>query len=691
MAGGPLDFWINWASQIGVLVSLGCQIILHLSANVRRWSGSFLPRVPLWLAYQLADTTATYAAGQLLYSSSTPQDHQLVAFWAPFLLLHLGGPDNITAYALEDNKFWGRHLLSFLVQVAGATYVFYKHIVGGEIFFTLAATLVLVVGVAKYFERTCALRSANFSSLQSSFKAQARDKHHKHFYIEHQDWYNDLEDELVLQRAHSLFHICKRGIVDSVVEVDPDGPTEVESQEKEIIRGLRGNPEQMWRVMEMELSLMYDILYTKAGVIHSMVGYCIRVMSPLAIATSIVLFQLSGKDSYSQLDVDITYTLLGGALVLEMKSLLGALGSSWALAFLCSTRWDWLRHSVLCTGRWHQVRRSVISFRRSWPGKIIMKGSSREWSGTMGQHNMLRFRAGQVDPMSRRLGNLFKMLRLGEQWDRRYYSCTVVVPENVMKCAQKVGIWVSRGDINTMGVLRHNWGESAPANRIYPGLYKKLEEYHGVDFHESVICWHIATDLILAKEEKEKEHFAADKHVQTVRALSNYMMFLLVNRPYMLPGLPHNWLYKQTCTNLDKICDDYDLVGSLGDSLWTVLKKLLGLHHHRVLESSGLEKKLADDILELRKGHTGSGSETPRLLYARNIANIILDSEVVDDKVRLLLDLWVDFLAYAANRCIRESHAQKLSTGGELVTIVWLILEHLRYLKEDPNQQHGHV
>ena len=63
----------------------------------------------------------------------------------------------------------------------------------------------------------------------------------------------------------------------------------------------------------------------------------------------------------------------------------------------------------------------------------------------------------------------------------------------------------------------------------------------------------------------------------------------------------------------------------------------------------------------------------------------------LDDKVRLLLDLWIDFLAYAANRCIRESHAKKLSTGGELMTIVWLILEHLRYLKEDPNKEGSHV
>ncbi|XP_020150191.1 uncharacterized protein [Aegilops tauschii subsp. strangulata] len=691
MTEGPLDFWINWASQIGVLLSLTFQVILHLFANVRRRNSSAMLRAPLWLAYQLSDMTATYTAGQLLYSSCAPQDHQLIAFWAPFLLLHLGGPDNITAYALEDSKLWTRHLLTLVVQIAGAGYVLYKYIAGSGILLTLAAILIFVVGVAKYSERTCALWFATFSSLQSSLKVPEGDQH---FYIQHQDWYNDLADERILQRAHSLFYICKRGMVDSVIELEAsDRSRKVNSEERKIIKRLRKNRERMWRVMEMELSLMYDILYTKANVIHSWVGYGIRIISPLAIVASLVLFQLSYKDGYSRVDVAVTHTLLGGALVLETKSLLGALGSSWALGFLCATRWDWLRHSVLCTGRWHRLRRALIALRRSWPGEMIMTGSSRGWSGTMGQHNMLRFRAGQVDPVSRGLGNLFKMLGLREWWDRRYYSCTIIVPENVMKRAQEVNTRVSREDINTMGLLRHKWGESALNNEQYPHLFEELREWHGIDFHESIISWHIATDLILAREEKEKGHDAPepDDRVEIVRALSNYMMFLLVNRPYMLPGLPQNWLYKQTCNNLDNICGKINPADFCGDNLRIMLKKLFRPHHHWDLKSSALEKELAGHILKLPRGSEPFDPETPRLTYALEIADAIHKSKVVADKVRLLLNLWTDFLAYAANRCSRESHAKKLSSGGELTTIVWLILEHLRQIKEVKKQKRSHV
>lgn len=298
----------------------------------------------------------------------------------------------------------------------------------------------------------------------------------------------------------------------------------------------------------------------------------------------------------------------------------------------------------------------------------------------MGQHNMLQFCTGLVDPVSRRLGDLFKMLGLGEWWDRRYYSWTVVVPWKVKKRTQEVYTMVSPGDINTMGLLRHKWGELALDDKKYPGLFKELSDWHGVDFHESIISWHIATDLILAGRERRGHNAdAADDRVEAVRAVSNYMMFLLVHRPDMLPGLPLNWLYEQTCNNLDELCEKH-LVGTPAN-LRTVLKKLFRSHHHRrVLRTSRLEKELAEIISAMHQDEELSFfSRVPRLTYARNMARVLLRRE---DAVDVLLDLWIDFLAYAANRCSREAHARNLSSGGELMTVLWLMIEHLFQIKK---------
>lgn len=120
-----IGFWNEWAIQFSVLASLSLQAVLLL-AKIRCHESSWrLFRSILWLAYQLADFTATSALGLCL--GAAPLEHQLVAFWAQFLLLHLGGPDSITAYALEDNKLWLRHGLNLILQLLIAAYVLCKH------------------------------------------------------------------------------------------------------------------------------------------------------------------------------------------------------------------------------------------------------------------------------------------------------------------------------------------------------------------------------------------------------------------------------------------------------------------------------------------------------------------------------------------------------------------------------------
>ena len=71
----------------------------------------------------------------------------------------------------------------------------------------------------------------------------------------------------------------------------------------------------------------------------------------------------------------------------------------------------------------------------------------------------------------------------------------------------------------------------------------------------------------------------------------------------------------------------------------------------------------------------------PRLCYANEVAKELLDRE--KDKgsravLNLVLDVWMDFLVYAANRCSRESHAKMLSSGGELTSVVvWIMTDFL--------------
>ena len=117
----------------------------------------------------------------------------------------------------------------------------------------------------------------------------------------------------------------------------------------------------MCKVVEMELSLMYDILYTKSAVIHNWRGYVIRIVSLAVTASVMLLFSLYNKDGQRIADVCITYTLLAVALLLDLRWLLGAAASTWTYAFFNASHSRWLHHEVCCTEWWRPLRPFVVS------------------------------------------------------------------------------------------------------------------------------------------------------------------------------------------------------------------------------------------------------------------------------------------------------------------------------------------
>ena len=147
------------------------------------------------------------------------------------------------------------------------------------------------------------------------------------------------------------------------------------------------------------------------------------------------------------------------------------------------------------------------------------------------------------------------MVGLGEWWDKEHHSGSEEITEKVKDCVlshmkelYKDGRW------NSLGVLRKKWGQEAldqhPSlgSQAYSGLLDSLV----VEFQEGVIIWHIGTDVFLANSRQAKAD-AASAEVEAIKMMSNYMMFLLVKHPGMLPGLAQNRLYQRTCENLIKM------------------------------------------------------------------------------------------------------------------------------------------
>ncbi|KAM7515647.1 hypothetical protein LguiA_005230 [Lonicera macranthoides] len=162
--------WDAWDIRVMVLWSLTLQIILISFGGRRKYSRGILIQVVVWSAYMMADWVAVFSLGKLSdvdtsvdssNSNNSIPKNKLMALWAPLLLLHLGGPDTITAYSIEDVRLCLRHALGVFVQVGLALYVFLRFWTGSINRISLLSFPLFVAGILKYGERSRVLWRAN--------------------------------------------------------------------------------------------------------------------------------------------------------------------------------------------------------------------------------------------------------------------------------------------------------------------------------------------------------------------------------------------------------------------------------------------------------------------------------------------------------------------------------------------------
>uniref|UniRef100_J3MI90 DUF4220 domain-containing protein n=2 Tax=Oryza brachyantha TaxID=4533 RepID=J3MI90_ORYBR len=588
----------------------------------------------LWMAYLLADSTALFTLGHLSISSKV-EGHQLVAFWAPLLLVHLGGQDTITAYSFEDNRLWLRHLQTLVVQVMGTVYVLYKYIPGSQRMVMVAAGLIFLVGILKYGERIWALRCATgdsiWSALEKSVSASSDrpDDERDGLLLKLLKRRSSLDAEDVLMAAHGLLDVCKGLFIG------------LRCGRRENVRQVLRSFElcgHLDKLMEMELSLMYDIMYTKAVVIHTWYGCCIRVVAPAAMVAAASLFELTAKDRYSRHDVVITYVLLLGGLVLELASLVRAAGSTWARAMLHDSGDKRCR-------RW--LHDELLHLRQ-----LFRAARHRRWSGYVGQYNLVSACCacrGLELQRGHRPGPL--LLEWWHQW-RNSRSACVADPVKEMVLRELL-------------VLRRVQQQQADEMLIgsLPGLLTlRRRHLHGrlgwsvqdISFEGSIIAWHIASDICLFKDEYPRRRVGDEANLrEAIRLLSDYMMFLLVARPYMLPGPVRRSRYLQV----------------RGDLL-----RLLVVTRGRASGGAAQEDSPAEWALRTGLRAVLTSSDRP----ASYDTGVILADMLCHqpNQLEVIFGVWVEMLSYVADHCSKESHARQLSGGGELVTIVWLMARH---------------
>lgn len=689
------EVWNIWQVRVLILASLILQLVLFKLGSRRKRIAKVWIKATLWTTYLLADWVAIVALGVISKNmeqgcrcKDKDQDHHpinkgarincintkdLNAFWAPFLLLHLGGPDTITAYSLEDNELWRRHLLILVPQLGVTVYILLMACRPGSVsWVSISSFLMMVPGVIKYVERTWALRMANTENFRASmltspdsgpnyrkFVEEFSLRKAEGFYVKvdevveeviHQQPRHHHDDGAAGQQslvpiAYDLFQIFRRLFVDLILSFQ-----DREHSQKIF---MEFSTQAAFQVVEIELGFAYDVLYTKAPVLFSCAGCILRLISfsfTFSVSVLFLAVELLHTDCNRDILADciITWLLLIAGVVLEIYAV-------WRLL-----RSDWAEYYYYYYYYHHHHRWLTSNLSR----KLLHRGNHQHrWSNSMAQYNLLSFSL-QYKPLMWEGAQQF--LGIHDKLEQHRHTSFVSVSMELKDLIFKRFLEASKDADNRLTALSKFRGGLVLEDEGRRPSYRWSDT---VEFDQSVLTWHVATDICLrsGRDQQPPEGGSGTVAGRVLSEhLSNYMLYLLVMCPLTFPIGIGMIRFKDTCAEA-KGEEQRDPTEDLNK----YCKRLLQVN------TEVLPEKV-------------KGDRSKSVLFdACRTAKLLLSMET-RKRWETMSHAWVEILAYAAMHCRGNNHARQLRKGGELLTHVWLLMAHLG-ITDQFQIKRGHV
>ncbi|KAI4978836.1 hypothetical protein ZWY2020_015589 [Hordeum vulgare] len=718
-------WWDDWQLRILVLGSLGLQWFLLLAAPMRKYAIPRVFRTCIWLAYISSDALAIYALAALFNRHArgsncggVEQSRVLEVLWAPVLLIHLGGQQEMTGYEIEDNELWTRHTVTLVSQVAVALYAFCKSWRSSSDWKLLAAAVLLfVVGVLSFSEKPLALNRAKIKRLaavsawvQGTKKPSKWRKRVNHFFLfEESNCFTgigrmpplssagggDGEQAVTMSRHFSRGGAGGSGKkeqkpqvvalteADKVLMVLSDMSLLAAAKDL-VARNKAGKVEDVLpplpvaeKALPRWLRSAFAFIYTRATVVVTppYLLYHLLLVPVLHVA-ALALFAASDKHPYSRADVKITYIILCLTAALDVlavfvRQLLYRLMSMTKVPALCETV----------------------------PSYNLMDTALREGDKSIGWMYKCARRMG----FNCKGGCLFCRPQLGHL----YKKVAQTVIADLVDAQDR--------DLSSYRILdSNNW---ALSEELQGHCGEEIKESLRVSFDRSVLLWHIASDLCFrcidddaalvddddgrqeggggaeeidegsgeaaaiaaaeeaaageeeeaaGEEERKRKDPALQLHIKCTVAISNYMMHLLNFNPEMLLTGSRHHLISEAVEELKSTSFSRRKDGSSQKDVNELIAGILDRDEPAFAAATSGSEHGATRGLQ--------SQEVFHILEACKLAKELLEIPDPTTRWMLMYRVWLGMLCYSASMCRGYLHAKSLGEGGEFLSFVWLVL-----------------
>ncbi|XAR63340.1 hypothetical protein NMG60_11023246, partial [Bertholletia excelsa] len=369
-----------------------------------------------------------------------------------------------------------------------------------------------------------------------------------------------------------------------------------------------------FKLIEIELGFMHDMLFNRIGTIFTIWGCIVRFISFSFLVCTFVIFCFRFPPrAYGYLGSRWVDPAISHILLLEAIFLEVA----GVVAQLFS---DW---AVIWASR-HQSKllNPILRLQEYFLSK------SKRWSGYMGQCDLLTL-CCRNNSTPRKIKCSKNMIKIP--------SCLKDLIIN-----QLLETWQSNAEEVEL--------EHLPSLAMRRGAWMPIENQNefkwsiGLEFGESIVTWHIVTEICYRLSEEHDEDIS--EQVKAIKILSHYMTYLLIRHPSTLPF----------CNTSSPVMES-----------WHYVKKILSNSG-----SFSSNAKIHGLLLE----EECNPQDFPMIHRVRTLANNLREKER-EIRWKIMSNIWLDMLSYAASNCPIRQHAREVSHGGELLTHVWLLLLHL--------------
>nr|GME04178.1 uncharacterized protein LOC109169293 [Ipomoea batatas] len=636
----------KWNIQIYVMASLVFQMILIHLAPMRRWTNNGFMYLVIWAVYLLATFFSTFALS-LIYNDAPDEVNKsdIFPFWAPFLLVHLGGPHTITALAMEDNNLWHRHLLTQTVQVCSVLVVFYQY----QIFqseWLLPTAIVFLVGIVKGFERINSLHLASFNYVRSSIRQH--NKAQEYSGKTTSSWDNEYE---IIRRGYEFYQTFRGFIIDHTFRNKDECGTG-----KEWLSEL-GKEEDAFKVMEIELNFMYQAMFTKMSSVQSwkhkylwLFWFTWRFVCHALLITVGVIFFCHSKNHLQHGDIVITYLLLGGAVVLDEIAIIHLIFSHWTIAKIMKSAGrkekKVLRSRIILPVIYGGLK--VFTVDKCWSGKIIQYSLVR--------HSLRGRRCKWVE-------TILNFYSVKEVIDSGLHTETVKVEPRLKKLVVE--------DIKRKAAAKYeeDVGNQGRRHVVMDIILPLVQDYISDDDYATlVLILHVATEICYFTGEGDEED------AKLCLQISQYLAYLLVLEGNITSALPGSigMRFKDICEEqvhhtFDHLYDTFNAAGIRGKGIWC---------WKQTSRQEACECLIKEKYSKYEKSVLPKAVELAREMNRRCADPEAVTNEQQRSKVfwKGLSEVWVGLLVYASGHC--RGDVYYLNKGGQFYTFVRLLMAH---------------